>query len=96
MEATIKVSIEELDNEFIERLKKFCKKNSLVEIRISSQIEKPDFESWNEQFEGRDLNEYISEYGMTLGEYRKRIYDAEASENSMTKEEFLDKLSNWK
>lgn len=50
------------------------------------------FDKWNEQFEDNaDLNEFIEEYGMTLGEFRKATYEAEVGE-SMSLEEFFEVL----
>ncbi len=53
------------------------------------------FSEWNKQFENADLDEYISDYGTTLREFRMKIYNAE-KEKGMTKQEFLQKVNSWK
>ncbi len=68
--------------------------------RIKNDVENIDiakltFEEWNDLFmEERDLNENIPEYNMTLGEYRKKIYNAE-KEKSYPINQFLEKLENY-
>lgn len=58
-------------------------------------IEDLTFEEWNSLLmEDKDLNELISEYGITLGEYRRKIYEAEKSE-SYPIQQFLDKLESY-
>jgi CO dehydrogenase nickel-insertion accessory protein CooC1 len=53
------------------------------------------FEEWNSLFmEDNDLNEFISDYNMTLGDYRKKIYEAEISQ-SLPLEDFLTKLEKY-
>jgi DNA replication protein DnaC len=53
------------------------------------------FEEWNDLFmEEKDLDEFISEYGMTLGEYRLKIYNAEKG-NDYPINQFLEKLENY-
>ena len=54
------------------------------------------FDEWNKQFDD-DYNpdDYIPEYGMTLHEYRMKIYQAE-KEEGMSKEHFSEKVKNWK
>lgn len=50
------------------------------------------FEVQNKQFEGNtDLNEFVEEYKMPLGEFRKATYEAEFSEN-MSLAEFFEIL----
>ncbi len=64
------------------------KENNLEEINFTSI----SFETWCEKFmEDKDMNEYIPEYGMTIGEYRKKIYEAETGEN-IPVEDFFKKL----
>ena len=53
------------------------------------------FEEWNVQFtDDMDLNEFIPEYGMTLKEFRLKIYNSERSEG-MSKEKFIEKVNQW-
>ena len=53
------------------------------------------FEEWNKQFtDDRSLDEYISEYDMTLREFRKNIYEAEVGEG-MTLQEFKKSIRTW-
>ncbi len=77
-------------------IEKITNKNQYKEIDLESiDIETISFEDWNELFmEKRDLNEYIPEYDMTLGEYRKKIYSAELSE-SFPVEKFFKKLESY-
>jgi len=54
------------------------------------------FEEWNKQFDDdRDLQENIPEHGMTLGEFRRKIYEAERSEY-LTEEEFHKELKTMR
>ena len=53
------------------------------------------FEEWNALFmEPKQLDEYIPEYGMTLRDYRRKIYEAEMEENQPI-ESFLRKLDKY-
>ncbi len=81
----------------IKKIKSICSQDARIEIRINDDKLSQTFESWNEQFEDkRDLKEYIPEYGMTLGQYRKKIFDSEFSGDDMTLEEFFNSLDAWK
>lgn len=55
------------------------------------------FEEWNEQFDdNRDLHEFIPEYGTTLGEFRRGIYETEMdTEDEMDLDVFLKELKTW-
>ncbi len=55
------------------------------------------FNKWNEQFtDNRNLTEFIPEYGTTLKEFRKKIYEAETNEEGdMSLDEFLEDLKTW-
>lgn len=53
------------------------------------------FSDWNKQFDEVDLNEYVEDYGMTIREFRKRIYDSER-ESGMSKSDFVTKVNSWK
>ncbi len=65
--------------------------NHLEDVNFSSI----SFDEWSEIFmEDRNLNEYIPEYDMTIGEYRKKIYESEISE-SFPVENFLKKLEKY-
>ena len=73
--------------------------NQNVEIFIvlkpKTKIQNETFEQWNEQFtDSKNLDDFIPEYGTTLREYRKGIYDAEIG-NEMTMPEFKDSLKTW-
>ncbi len=66
-------------NEFVENLE-----NSL------------SFEQWNEQFEGEeDLSENVPDLDMTLGDFRKKIWEAETDDKFITLAEFTDELKTW-
>ena len=53
------------------------------------------FETWNSIFmEEKNLDEFIPEYDMTLGEYRRKIYQAEQGK-SMPISKLIDKLNNY-
>lgn len=53
------------------------------------------FEEWNKIFMKEvDLDEFIPEYNMTLGEYRHKIYNSEMSK-SYDVSKFLNKLENY-
>ncbi len=79
--------------------------NILIDKMLSSQtlnldeiekdIEKLTFEEWlNKYMITKKLNENIEEYDMTLGEYRKKIYDSEKSK-SLPINQFLNKLQQY-
>ena len=47
------------------------------------------FNEWNNQFDDQEkLDEYFTEYGMTLREFRLEIYNSE-KEKGMSKNEFI-------
>ena len=89
----------------IEAIKPIENENTLKQIYLMVHTfldggkqtpEKPDnkisFEEWNEQFtDDKNLDDFIAEYGMTLREFRKGIYEAEMSEG-MSLNEFQQKL----
>jgi hypothetical protein len=54
------------------------------------------FSEWNTQFENStNLDDYIPEYGMKLRDFRLKIYNSER-EQGMSKQDFLQKIQNWK
>ncbi|MEA3443193.1 MAG: hypothetical protein U9R19_00550 [Bacteroidota bacterium] len=54
------------------------------------------FDEWNKQFEDEyDLDDYIPEYGMSLHDFRLRIYKSE-KETGITKQEFVAKMDSLK
>ena len=56
---------------------------------------KLSFEAWNKQFtDNRNLDEYIPEHDMTLGEFRRSIYEAEADEE-ISREDFFESMKQW-
>lgn len=66
------------------------------EIHSEEQSEKITFEKWNMQFtDNKDLNDYLPEYEMTLGDFRRQIYDAEYGK-TMTLNEFENRVKQWK
>lgn len=61
----------------------------------SSENSKISFEEWNNLFmEERDLNKFIPEYNMTLGEYRKKIYITEQGKDYSINQ-FIEKLETY-
>lgn len=54
------------------------------------------FKQWNKQFEDDyKLDDYIAEYGMSLRDFRMKIYNSE-KEKGMSKQEFVKKVNAWK
>jgi hypothetical protein len=54
------------------------------------------FEQWNEQFEDEgDLSENLADFDMTLGDFRKKIWEAETEDKFMTLAEFTNELKTW-
>ena len=54
------------------------------------------FLNWNKQFnDGLMLDDFIAEYGMTLRDFRMKIYNSE-KQQGMSKETFVEKVNNWK
>ena len=93
-------SILSVNNEKILEQLQFLITSFLSEQQKESSIEQQNelisFEEWNKQFnDNRDLKEYIDEYAMTLGEFRRQIYEAEVGK-SMTLPEFENKVKQWK
>jgi len=83
------IQINEFLKTFIKEFKRPATKKRTTESTVANQI---SFEEWNKQFTNfKDLNEYIPEYGMTVGEYRKEIFEAEMGETRPI-EEFQTKL----
>ena len=57
---------------------------------------KLSFEEWNKQFSDEaDLDEYLAEYGMTMGDYRRKIYESEKS-SFITYQELGKAIQSWK
>lgn len=53
------------------------------------------FEEWNKQFiDNRSLDEFLPEFGMTLGEFRRKIFEAESGP-CISKEEFFKEMEKW-
>ena len=73
----------------------FISENEIINVE-NKEIDNISFEEWNKQFTNeRDLNDFIPEYGMTVGNFRNQIYEAEFG-NSMSLNEFENKVSQWK
>ena len=73
----------------------FISENEVTDIN-NIEAEAISFEEWNKQFtDNKDLNEYIQEYGMTVGNFRRQIYEAEFG-NTMSLNEFENKVKQWK
>ena len=81
-----------IDNlEELNQIENFIKEIS-KELTDTDRLASKDFQIWNEQFnDTKNLNEPIEEYGMTLGELRKMIYESEQSE-SFPIDDFQKKL----
>lgn len=86
---------------FISQIEAFIKE--LVDTKSEDVIQVQDnydaklmaFNEWNKQFEGDvDLDDFIPEYGMTLRDFRLKIYNAEKGKG-LTKNEFEEKLNAW-
>jgi len=76
-------------------IKNFISENGIVYTK-RKKSKTISFEEWNKQFiDNRDLDEYIPEYGMTLGDFRRQIYKAEFGK-SMSLNEFENKVKEWK
>ena len=72
----------------------------MADYRIVSEEEKGikiiSFEEWNKQFaDNENLDDFIPEYGTTLGEFRKAIYEAETDSNHMSIEVFRQRIKTW-
>lgn len=68
--------------------------NKFTKNKISDN-KQLSFEEWNSLFmTERDLNEFIPEYDMTLGEYRMKIYKAEKGKDYSINQ-FLEKLDGY-
>ena len=92
------------DRRLLEQLNAVIKKHSK---RVNNSQPEPDdeeeydakkmsFEEWNKQFDDdRDLDEYLPEYGMTRGEFRRMIYERERNGKEMTFEEFFKRMEQW-
>ncbi len=53
------------------------------------------FSDWNKQFDDdMDLDSF-TEYGMTVRDFRLKIYNSERQQG-MSKEEFINKVNSWK
>ena len=54
------------------------------------------FDDWNKQFDDEyKLDDFIPEYGMTVRDFRYKIYNSEKGDG-MSKEVFFEKLNNLK
>ncbi len=108
MERNITVTLEHKKVDLIESILQLRSMDSLVKLetfltKISpeqKQVKKsqPTFAEWNKQFHSskKELNEFLPEYNMTLLEYRKSIYEAEFSGDSVSLSDFLKELKTWK
>ena len=57
---------------------------------------KISFEEWNKQFiDNKDLDVFIPEYGSTLREFRKSIYESEMNNDEMSINEFKESMKTW-
>lgn len=58
--------------------------DTIIKSSLASSISQStfvNFETWNNQFQdNQDLDTVIEEYGMTLGEFRKQIWQSEMEE----------------
>ena len=91
------------DQHLLEQLNSVIKKHS-EQAKNKSQpktddeeydAKKMSFEKWNEQFEGDlDLDEYLPDYGMTRGEFRRMIYERERNGKLISADEFHEFIEN--
>ncbi len=66
------------------------------EFEDDFDAKKLSFSEWNKQFDdNRDLDTFLPEYGMTLKDFRFKIYNSERQEG-LSKEEFINKVNSWK
>ena len=66
-----------------------------TETQKSEDSENINFEEWNKQFtDNQNLDDFIPEYGTTLREFRKGIYDAETG-STKSLGEFQKNLKTW-
>ncbi len=63
------------------------------ELQNTSEV--ISFEEWNKQFaDNQNLDDFVSEYGSTLREFRQTIYKAEKG-GEMSIREFKQSLKSW-
>ena len=64
-------------------------------IKNTETSEQITFKQWNKQFnDDKNLDDFIPEYGTTLREFRKGIFEAETGQE-MTMKEFKDSIKTW-
>ena len=74
----------------------YNRQNKVKKLENNFDAKKMSFEQWNKQFDDNyNLDSFIPEYGMKLLEFRLKIYNSE-KEVGMTKQEFANKVNNWK
>jgi predicted SpoU family rRNA methylase len=80
------------DNSILQEVEKVINQNGANPTEQS-------FEEWNAQFDnaGMKMDDYVEEYGMTLGELRKEIWEAkkESETHGISYDEFMTKLKSW-
>lgn len=69
---------------------------SRKEKSIAAKVQ--SFEKWNSQFKTSrfELNEKIPEMGLTLLEFRKKIYESEFNKKTVNFNDFKKELKSWK
>jgi hypothetical protein len=80
-----KKKINEIDN-FI---KQIIQKKDLINPGYNAK--KMTFTEWNKQFEDLNLDIFLEEYGISLKDFRLKIYNSER-ENGISKESFFEKI----
>jgi len=95
------------DEKILKQVRQILDKVKSAEVEVEEAEEQEDeefdakkmtFEEWNKQFDdARSLDQYLPEYGMTLGELRRMIYERERNGKEMSAEEFHEFIENlWK
>ncbi|MBK6605103.1 MAG: hypothetical protein IPG24_06360 [Leptospiraceae bacterium] len=82
----------------LEEIGKMIKASISIPKKKSFESSKASFDEWNSQFKTSkfDLNEKIPGFGLTLLEFRKKIFNAEANENNIDFNQFKKELKLWK
>jgi hypothetical protein len=71
------------------------KSEDVVQVQDIYDAKLMAFNEWNKQFEGDiDLDDFIPECGMTLRDFRLKVYNAEKGQG-ISKQEFENRVNAW-
>lgn len=85
------------DSKCLKTIEKMIQEHNKQNKNLVRSMKKFSFTEWNQQFKDQNLDKVLSDYNLTLKDFRKMIFESEKNiESGISKQEFFHKLdSKW-